>query len=546
MKSRSRSIFWGLLMVLMLVATACPQQADDETPKAKEELQEGGTITFASEQEHTGFNINTSKDNLFALQHVMGLVWPTSYSTRPDFSVHPDLLASRAKVVTETPFVVEWKIKKEAIWDDGKPVSADDFELYWQNCNGKDEKADCASTSGYDLISKLEKVDAKTVRTTFDKPYPEFEALFGNLVPAHIAKARPGGWNTGFDADPGVSAGPYKVKEWVKGDHLTLIRNDKFWGKKPRLDSITIRYIPDAATHPAALQNGEVTLIYPQPQVDLVQQVKQIPGTKSEIGFGPTWEHITFNFKNPHLAVKEVRQAVTYGIDRDAIVKAILNPFSDKATKLDNRIYVQNQKEYEAHGKEYAKRDVKKAQAALEKAGYAKGADGIYAKGGKKLSLRFSYRSPNPRRQAAVELAQAQLKEVGIEITIDAFTGSLGKTLAGGQFDLIIFAFVGTPFPASGADQVFKTGSDSNFGFYSSAEVDKKLGEATTELDAKKRAQILNDIDEILWTDLSDIPLFQLPTFIAHSDRYVNIIDNTTSSGPFWNAYDWGIKKAAA
>ena len=67
------------------------------------------------------------------------------------------------------------------------------------------------------------------------------------------------------------------------------------------------RFLPESTTQPAALQNNEVDLIYPQPQLDQVQQVKALPDVTSQINFGLTFEHFDFNFKNQHLGDLKVR-----------------------------------------------------------------------------------------------------------------------------------------------------------------------------------------------------------------------------------------------
>ncbi|HEX2701528.1 MAG TPA: ABC transporter family substrate-binding protein [Acidimicrobiales bacterium] len=565
----------GMLLSMSLIAAACGSDDDNtaggtDTTGAKTtdmaKVKEGGTIAYAAEQEPTGFNNLTSKDNLAELRHIMRHVWPFAYLTKPDLSVEPTaVLAGEAEVTSESPFTVEWKINPKAVWSDGVPVSPDDFEWNYLSCNNKvdpgepttkndktgaDESGlDCASTAGLDKVTKFEKVDDRTFRMTFDEPYVEYKGLFGDpMPPAHIGKTLPDGWNTGFDKDPLVSAGPYKLKEYVKGQSITLERNDKWWGPKPHLDTIVFREIPDPATHPDALRNNEVQLIYPQPQTDLVDLVKEIPGVKYELNFGPTWEHLDFNFKNELLAMKEVRQAVAWGIDRDRYVDTLMKPFSDKAKRLDNHVFMSNQPEYEAHGQEYAKRDVAKATGGLEKAGFAKGPDGIYAKDGKRLSFRLRVKSPNPLREQMEELMQADLKEVGIEIKIANFgdPDTIGGIGSKGDFDLFIFAWVGTPYEVSGAQQEYESTSDSNFGKFSSPEVDAAIKKAATILDEGDRADQLNKVDELIWEGLASIPLFQKPVgLLAYSDKYANISDNTSTEGPFWNSLNWGFKAAA-
>lgn len=550
-KGNSRRLL-VLLVSLTLVGAACGGD-DDDTEQGGEtgETQEGGTLVFGADQEIAGFNTGTSKDNTLAGGQIMRMVWSSAFRARPDFSMEPYAVAS-ASVVSEDPFTVEWKIRPEANWSDGTPVSADDFEYFWQMCNGSQEEADCATTSGYDLITTFDKPDPKTFRTEFSQGYVDYQGIFTNVPPSHIAKERAqagdlvAAWNTAFDTDAAVSNGPFMVSEYEKGESLTLVRNDKFWGKKPSLDRIIFRFLPESLTQPDALRNAEVKMIYPQPQLDQVEIVEELPGVHSEINFGPTFEHLTFNFNNEFLKIREVRQAIAAGVDRGAIVERLMKPFSDKAAQLDNRVLVATQKGYEAHGSEYAKRDVAKAKGFLQKAGFTEGAGGVFEKDGKPLRLRLSTTAENDLRTAQGVLVQAQLKEVGFDIRIENFpSASLGPTLSEGNFDIINFAWVGTPFPSSGAYQIYESKSGSNFGKYVNTNLDKMMLEALGVTDEAKRTELLNTIDETLWTDLPNLPLYQKPTFLAYSEEFVNISDNTTTESPFWNAEEWALKATA-
>lgn len=549
------------LLALALLGAACGGDdggADDEGGQTgtsevsgDSTVKDGGTLVFGADQDFGGYNVNTSKGNQLAANQAIRLVWATAYRARPDFSMEPYLLAEEAAIVSQDPFTVEWKIQPKATWSDGVPVSADDFEFIWLMCNGSKKTADCANPTGYDLITKLEKPDPKTVRTVFKQPYADYKSLFP-VVPSHIAKQRGGGddvagWNTGFNDDPGAAAGPYKVEGRVRGDSLTLVRNESFWGKPAHLDKITFRFLPESLTQPDALRNGEVKMIYPQPQLDQVQIVEEIGNVKSEINFGPTFEHLTFNMKNEFLSNVEVRRAIAYGVDRTAIVNRLMLPFSEKASQLDNRVLVSSQKGYEAHGADYAKANVKKAQDLLVKAGFTKGAGGIFEKDGKKLQLRLSTTAGNDLREQQETLIQQQLKLVGIDIRIDNTEADdlFNKRLPEGNFDIANFAWVGTPFPASGANQIYNGTSASNFGRYANKKVDDLMLKALGTVDETARLEVLNQLDEAMWDDLPNLPLYQKPTFLAYYESYGNISDNTTSESPFWNAEEWGLKATA-
>ncbi len=455
-----------------------------------------------------------------------------------------------AELTKPEPETIVYKIKPEAKWSDGVPVDAKDFIFNYKAQNGTDKKFDVASTTGYEDVASVTGSDTeKTVTVVFKKKFAEWKSLFNNLIPAHIVQKDPKGieegWNNGFNKMVPVSAGPFKFQTYKPTESLTLVRNDAYFGPKAHLDSILFRFLPESTTQPDALKNGEVQLIYPQPQLDLVAAVKAIPGVTNSINFGLTFEHFDFNTKTPGLDDPAVRKAIATGLNRESMIKRTVAQFSDKASVLGNRIYLTGQPEYKDNSGSYGKGDVAGAMKALEAAGYAKGADGIYAKAGKKLSFRFSTTSGNKLRETQGELLKTQMKAIGVDIKIDNVKAAVlfGERLPKGNFDIADFAWVGTPFATSNKS-IYVTGGGQNYGKGSDPKVDALFNQAGGELDDAKRTDLLNQADAELWQNMVTIPLYQKPTFIAYSDKYGNIGDNASAEGPFWNAGTWGMKSS--
>jgi len=547
-----RSARWIVLVLgLMLVAAACGVGGGGGNTgnNSSNNIKEGGTLNYAANQEPTGLNPNTSKDNGTSVLWVVNRVYPSVFQSRPDFSVVMDSdLMDSAELTNQDPQTITYKIKQNAVWSDGTPVNADDFIYNWQNQNGSDKKIDAASTTGYEDIQSVTGSDnGKTVTVVFKKKFADWKSLFSQvMVPAHYAKAQAGGWNTGFDKNPQniPSAGPYKIESYTQGQSLTLVKNDKYWGKPAHLDKIVYRFLPESVTQPAALQNNEVDLIYPQPQLDQVQQVQQLPDVQYQINFGLSFEYLDFNFKNPQLGDLKVRQAIATGLNRQELLDRTVKQFSSNASVLGNRIWLTGQKEYQDHSGNFGKGDVAAAKQLLEGDGYTLGSDGIYAKGGKKLSFRFSTTAGNQLRETLGVLFQAQMKQIGIEIKIAnaPSTKFFGENLPNGNFDIADFAWVGTPFTVSGSKAIYVTGGGGNYGKYSSSQVDSLFDQAVGELDPAKSAALGNQIDQQIWTDMATIPLYTKPTFLAWRNTYTNITDNASNVGPFVDEPLWAQK----
>ena len=558
----SRSHRWKpllfVLLALVLVATACGND-DDSAPPAYEPTtsptavatdaptpsdDNHTSVVIGLEQEITNFNNLTAGDNLLAGRQITRAIYPTCVRTRPDFSFEPYFCETLPTVINDDPLVVEYRLRADATWSDGTPVSSDDMVFYYENCNEPTD--DCAGTQGFDSAT-LEVVDEKAIRLTWPEgePFVEYILLFsGPFPPAHLGRD----WSDGFRTDPGVGAGAYVVDEYNPGSDLTLVANPTWFGEGPHINEVTFRFISDVGNLPLALENGEVDVIYPQPQVDLVEQVSRISGVETSITFGPTWEHITFNTATVPL---EVRQAVGLALDRELIVTALMRPFSESAQPLGNRIYMNGQAQYQDNTPaEFRQRDVAAAKAVLEAAGWELDGD-VYAKDGQPLSLRIRTTGGNNRREQFQELVQSQLAEAGIRITIDNLPGGeiFGPVFGStndppgppGDFDLVIFAWVGGPLPASSAQQVFSTDSESNPGAYSDERVDELLAEAAITIDPDRQTELLNQADALMWETLPNTPVYQLPFFLAWNDNLQNLVNNATLESFTWNLEEWTL-----
>jgi peptide/nickel transport system substrate-binding protein len=533
---------------------------------------QGGQIVYGFE---TAFPENLfpaiSSGNSVATAYAEIRTLLSPFRTYPDFTLKPDTDLVVGEPSTENTGgkqVVTYKINPAAVWSDGQPITAKDFEFTWRIQKSADPaKGGCAaliSTTGYDQIESVEGADNdKTVTVTFTKPYSDWKGLFA-LYPQHImdktdAKANCDNLTKGWPTADGipVASGPFLLdKSGIDASKqiLTLTRNDKFWGEKPKLDRIVLQGIGnDPGVSVSALKNNEVQLIYPQPQLDLVKNVKALePTITSKTNFGLSFEHLDFNTKDALLAQKPVRQAIAYALNRPDIVSKTVGQFDNRAQVLNNRFLVNNQPGYEDTSKgEYDSQNLEKSKSVLEGAGFTKGADGIYAKGGQRLSFQIMTTQGNPLRSNTIDVITSQLKPAGIEIkkflNPDIFAGKeKPKSLEGGEYQIALFAWVAGPFLSQNApiyaSPVSADSVGQNYTRAGDKRVDDLLPQIASATDYDTQAKLSNQADGYLWEDVYTIPLYQKPTFIAYNSNFTGIVENATNAGPLWDATKWARK----
>jgi peptide/nickel transport system substrate-binding protein len=515
----------------------------------------GGTLTVITEKKIQNWNVADSDGNTLDTGQIMNAILPIPFVALPNNTRgwNKDLFSEEPKVTSESPQTMQYKIKKEAVWNDGTPITYKDFQMHWKWSNGRD-CPDCSppDTTGYESIESIEGADGdKTAIVKFKagEVYPDWRALF-QIFPAHIGATKgdlntPAGLLAAYDffkETPTWSGGAYKFSRYEKDNFVELVPNEKWWGDQVRLDKITFKILEDQAQHVAAMRNNEVQMLVSQPNGDMVTQVAQLPGVNYNLMAGPQWEQFMLNLKNPTLADLELRRAMFTVTNRQEIIDKTVGIFFKKAAPLGNHSIMPGSPGYVDNvtptGQGQGKLD--EAKKILTDAGYTI-TDGKLMKGGQAVPpIRFRYTNGNTLRQQTGEIWQNQLKQIGIELKIEP-TASLGGTLSTGDFDAIIFAWVGNP-EISQARQLWRTGQDSNYAGWSNPEADALFDEAAKTLDDTKVRELLNKADALMAKDSFDLPLFQKPAFLAVYNTYVNIRNNATASGQTYNIQEWGLK----
>jgi peptide/nickel transport system substrate-binding protein len=506
-----------------------------------------GSVVFGAEQEPPCLNGALDACNNTWTSWTSGIALSGLYIERPDFTFVPYMADGPAKVSKGRPFAITVRIKKKARWSDGKPVSADDLIFTWRLII--DPKNELAGRSGWDSIARAVKINAKTVKFVFKKPYGPWKImLLQSIYPRHALAGVDFNtvWHTDYkNPKTGVemASGPYKLSSYTKGQSMTMVRNASFFGKRPGLDRITFRFITVTDSEIQAIRGSEVDVIYPQPQLQLAD-LRSVSGLKIESNAGAQLEHIDFSTSskssNPLLGQRWFRQAIAYSLDRPGMVRQLFRTLSPRLGILNNLSYTSQQKQYVAHFKRYT-RNLKKVTSLFQSHGCRKGGDGIWSCDGRKASVRFGTTTGNRLRELCVEILQQQAKTAGIEFRSDSQPSRLlfGR-LPTENYDLALFAWVGTGDPAGQTD-VYGIGGGSNWKGYQSAAVTRLFKAADAELNPKKRIALVNKADAILANDMVALPLYQKPTYFVYRSKLRHLRDNPSLMGPTWNTEFWSV-----
>jgi len=471
-----------------------------------------------------------------------------------------------------------FKLRQDAKFSDGTPVSADDVVFSWKLTLNPVWGA----AAGNDLESKYSDVVAKDPHTVVFKMMSEREAkaagtsdqvgpvihpfyLYG-LPDAFIYPSKR--MSSLVDGDPAnspkvkdlqssvysrepVGTGPYTLQSWDPGVQMTFKARSDYFRGKPAIDNIVIRgFEASKETLLAQLQAGDVqTLGSENLDVSDVDAVNAMQGVKAYVRAGTTIEHIDLNLENPILADKTVRKAMAFALDRQDLVNRVLSGQSSPADSLIPPI----SSFFNPDTTKYAF-NADMSRQLLDSAGWTVGSDGIRVKNGQRLSLK--YQSTNSAlRKKTMALVKDQLAAVGIEVNIDAvpaqtYFGSTGP-LRRGTLEMGEYASVGTQ--DAGVDVVTTYGSKfiptaaNNFGGqnyprWKNATADTLINQESGTLVPGPRISAMSALQLLMAEELPTLPLFFRPSVTAATNRLVNYKPEYASNGYNWNVWEWDLR----
>jgi len=396
-------------------------------------LKQGGTLTLPIFYPPIQYNISHPDGNDADVSGMMAMTLPSLIFFDGNGKLQIDRNYVTAFEQTKTsPQTLRIVLNPKAIWSDGKKIGLADFVGHWKAMNGKNEAFQVVSTQGYEDIKSVKKgANANEIIVTMAKPYPDWQALFGGLLPTSLTKDA-ATFNDAWRTKPALGSGPF-IFESANEDQTTVVwvRNPKWWGAKPPLDKLIYRAIAPSAQY-TALANNEIQYMDLATDANSLKlaransklQVHDVPG----IG---TWEHIDINSKNPILADVNVRRAITVALNRQVYAEANTGLFVKNPVVKNNRTFYEGQAcHVDASGK-WGKKNTALADELLDKAGWTvatsaseKDSDGnakvvgmrYYSGAAKtglvanqKMTIKFTYPTNYPNRANIATLTQAML-----------------------------------------------------------------------------------------------------------------------------------------
>ncbi|MCE4979965.1 peptide ABC transporter substrate-binding protein [Mammaliicoccus sciuri] len=415
------------------------------------------------------------------------------------------------------------KLRDNAKWSNGDPVTAHDFVYAWQRTVDPDTAAEYAYmfenienakdiTAGKKKPEELgvKAIDDHTLEVKLIKDVPWMQSLFafGSFMPQNEKFVEKQGKKFGTTADATLSNGPFIMKQWKTEDNWKLVPNKEYWDKdKVKLKEVNYKVVKEVQTAINMYQTGKLDMV--GLDASNVTKYKDREDFSTELNSSNYFFRIN-KTKNKDLQNEDLRKAFAKSIDKDQYVKSLLNNGSVASDKLMVKDFVKDKddKDYIDGVKSPLGYDKEEAKKLLEKAKKATGKD--------KFNIELLTYDADESKKAAEfvkEQVEKNLPGVTLKIKQQPFKQKLALE-SKGDYD-ISFAGWGPdyPDPTTFLD-LFKKNSPHNQTGYANAEYDKALDEANSDEMLKdensaKRTKLLQDAETKFLDSASIGPLYQ-------------------------------------
>lgn len=499
-KIRIFNAIFAISLVFSAVLTGCSSSSvsnEEKKETAETTPKEGGILTIArlADAENLDPQFMSTINAASVTQHKIyeGLV------QRDKNSEIKPMLATEWKQVDDLTW--EFNLRQGVTFHDGTPFTAEAVKKTFDRILDKEVASPRANL--FEKVKEIKIINEHTVQFILTEPFSPLLSILSNHEGSIFSPKAIEKYGKQLSQHP-VGTGPFTFQTWTPGQEIILVKNEAYWGEKPKVDKVVFKVIPEDATRIAMVETGEAHIAEPVPvtEVERVQSSSVMSLYRSE-AFGT--EFIGFNTKKKPFDDVRVRQAISHAIETDAIIKGVFNGVGTKSNStMGPKVLGYNP---DLKGYEY---DINKAKALLSEAGYPNGF--------KTTILTNDLKE----RMNLAEVVQSQLKGIGIDVEVKVLEfGTFFATAAKGETDLFITSWRNATgdgdYNQYNQFHSKSQGSAGNYFFYKNPEVDKLIEEGRKEKDLSQREKIYAQIQAIEMKETPFVPIRNLENIAAVS-----------------------------
>jgi peptide/nickel transport system substrate-binding protein len=468
--------------------------------------------------------LNPQEHTTTLCQNLSDLIQDNYFFQTPDNKLEPRLATGYK--VSKDGLTYTISLRKGVKFSDGTPFDAKAAKLTFDRA--LDPKLRVSLRFAIAMIKEVRIVDDYTIQIELKYPFAPFAPTLSMTLTSPISPAAIEKYGENVRENP-VGAGPYILKEWVKGDRIVMVRNENYYGKKPTVEKLTFKIIPEDATREAMLRSGQIDVCY-KPLPSNVASLKADPNVTVEMPLDTRTIFMGLNYQKGVTKNKLVRQAFNYAVDKKAICSKIL---FDTAVPMEGPVssilfgYFKMANQYDYNPE--------KAKELLKKANFD-------------FNQTVNMRTPQGRYlfdKQVSEAVQAYLQAIGVKTELrtydwPTYVAGLLKPIQETELEVFLLGWGPLILDADmGLYGQFHSSVSPPKGLgaahYNNPEYDKLMEASRLEQNPKKRLEILKKASEMVWDDAPWIWLHVEKFVIAYSKKIKGMV--VTSTEKFYPNY---------
>ncbi|RJQ65587.1 MAG: ABC transporter substrate-binding protein [Desulfobacteraceae bacterium] len=418
-------------------------------------------------------------------------------------STEVEPMAAESWTVSADSLIWTFKIRKGITFDDGAPLDAKAVKFSFERVL----KIGKGPADNIGAVKTVDALDDMTVKITLKSPFGPFLQTLAtdaaSIVNPNIAKhEKNGDLSQAWLAQNTDGSGPFKIVEWSRGERCVMEAKPGYWGEKPRVKRVIIRFMRESSDQRMALESGDID-IAEGILIDQIPALEKNPDIAVRRYPSQLVEYVYLNCQKGKIADKRVRQALNYAVDYQGVIDHVLQGNGVQMRgPVPKGMWGHNPNVFQF------KRDVEKAKKLLEQAGAAKGLE---------FTLIYSERRASWEQIAAI--LQSNFADIGVNLKLELMANpTLRDKIDRGDFELCLGAW--SPDYADPSMFMNFWFDSKNFGlpgnrsFYQNEKVDERIRKALTLSDQKERTRLYNEAQDIIMEDAPYIFLYQTQTIV--------------------------------
>jgi len=471
---------------------------------SRRSLTDSNTLNFLLESMPANLDPRIGTDAFS--EHIDFLMFDSLLQRDDHLDLAPDL-AEKWEMPDAQTYV--FHLRHDVKFSNGQPLTSADVKFTFDSIISGAIRT--PKRGAYALVDSITAPDPYTVIFHLRAPYASFPL---NLTRQAVGVV-PQNSGPGFAQHP-IGTGPFRFVSLATDENIILDRNPNYFAGAPSLERIRFRIVPDALVRALELRKGSGDIEVNSLPPDTVAALARDPNLEVTRSPGTALAYISFNFDDPILAHRRVRQALACATDRQSLITYLLRGYARPADSLlppNHWAYDGNVAYYDF--------DPARANSLLDAAGFRRGADGI------RFHLELKTSTDESTRLLAAAL-QDQWHRVGVQLELRSLEfATFYSDITRGSFQLYTLRWLGANLDPDIFEYVFSSKkmppAGANRGHYRNPQLDVLLDEARVSTDRAKRKEILSQIQQLVAIDEPYINLWYYDNISVHSRRITNI-----------------------